>query len=150
MSQRVDERDPTLTELDCYNKILKLTDHVMHVCKPKDKNVNDKHIPKKNVGLGRILMDETITIGADIIEANMINVRRNLQWEVLIQNYAERRKLQEHAIRLTYRVEHIFRVLHFDKPFAESTNRYMMELLTETRNLLMAWRESDIKQAKRL
>ena len=35
MAQRVDQRDPTRVDLDCYNKALKLSDHVMSVCKPK-------------------------------------------------------------------------------------------------------------------
>ena len=42
MAQRVDERAPTRTELEAYNKCLKLNDHVLSVCKPKDKNVNSE------------------------------------------------------------------------------------------------------------
>lgn len=33
MAQRVDERTPTRTELEAYNKCLKLNDHVLSVCK---------------------------------------------------------------------------------------------------------------------
>lgn len=36
MAQRVDERTPTRTELEAYNKCLKLNAHVLSVCKPKD------------------------------------------------------------------------------------------------------------------
>lgn len=150
MSQRVDERDPTRVDLDCYNKILELTDHVMSVCKQKDKNVNNKHIPKKNASLGKILMDAAVEIGADILEANEIYVGGNLPPELLQKHYAQRRDLQEHAIRMSYRVEHVFRVLHFDTPFAPSTNRHMMKLLTEVRKVLIAWRDSDINKAKQL
>ena len=150
MSQRVDERDPTRIDLDCYNKILELTDHVMSVCKPKEKNVNNKHIPKKNASIGKILMDAAVEIGADILEANEIYVGSNLHQELLKKHYEQRRDLQEHAIRMSYRVEHVFRVLHFDTPFAPSTNRYMMNLLTETRKVLIAWRDSDFNKAKQL
>lgn len=150
MSQRVDERDPTRIDLDCYNKVLELTDHVISVCKQKDKNVNNKHIPKKNASIGKILMDAAVEIGADILEANEIYVGSNLHPELLKKHYTQRRDLQEHAIRMSYRVEHVFRVLHFDTPFAPSTNRYMMKLLTETRKVLIAWRDSDFNKAKQL
>lgn len=150
MAQRTDQRDPTRIELDVYNKCLKLSDHVMSVCKPKDKNVNNKHIPKRNAGLGRQLMDCVVEMGADILEANLIYVGNNLPAERRLEHYKERIKLQEHARRLTYRMEHIFRVLHFDRPFAESTNKYMMDLLTETRDLLTKWYDSDQNEARRL
>ena len=150
MSQRVDERKPTKLNLDAYNKFLKLSDHVLSVCKPKDKNVNDKHIPKRNASIGKMMMDAVVEIGCDILEANEIYVGGNLDIESRIENYKERIKLQEHAKRMTYRVENIFRILHFDKPFAESTSKYMMDLICETRQLLTNWRESEIKDSKSL
>ena len=150
MAQRTDERDPTRVELDCYNKVLKLCDHCMSVCKPKDNNPNNKHIPKKNVSLARQLMDAVVEMGADILEANEIYVGKNLGKEHQLQNYSERIVLQEHARRLTYRVEHIFRILYFDRPFAESTTKYMMDLLCEARQMIVNWKESDIKASKQL
>ena len=42
MSMRVDERTPTLVELEVYNKCLKLSDHTFGVCKVKEKNANNK------------------------------------------------------------------------------------------------------------
>lgn len=151
MAQRVDERDPTKVELDCYNKILKLNDHVMSVCKPKDKNVNNHHIPKKNIGIGKMLMEACVECGADILEANEnFYVGKNLDKKSRLDNYEERIKLQKHAIRLTYRMEHIIRVLHFNQPFAESTIKYLMDLLCEARVLLINWRDSDIKTSKQL
>lgn len=148
MAQRVDQRDPTRTELEAYNKALKLSDHVMSVCKPKDKNPNACHIPKRNVGIGRILMEAAVELGADILEANELYVGANIGIEQRKKNYADRIALQEHAKRLTFRMEHIFRILYFDKPFAESTTKYMMDLICETRALLTAWKESDSKALK--
>ena len=148
--QRTDQRSPTRVELECYNKVLKLSDHIMSVSKPKDKNVNTKHIPKRNLGLGRQLMDTAVELGADILEANEIYVGLNLDPGQRLANYRERIKLQDHAKRLTYRIEHIFRILHLDRPFAESTSSYMMDLLCESRNQIIAWRESDYKAAKQL
>ena len=148
MAQRTDQRSQTRTELLCYDKALKLTDHVMSVCKPKDKNVNTKHIPKRNASIGHMMIDCTIQLGADILEANMIYVGKNLPTETRMENYARRIELQEHAKSLTYRIEHIFRVLHFDREFAESTTKYMMDLICETRDLIVAWKDSDLKVAK--
>ena len=150
MAQRVDERDPTRVELDAYNKLLKLNDHILSVCKPKEKNVNNHHIPKRNVGLGRMLMEAVVDCGSDILEANMIYVGSNLDEKNRLENYDNRIRIQEHAIRLTYRMEHILRVLHFDKPFAESTIKTAMDLLCETRSLLEGWKESDVKMSKKL
>lgn len=150
MSLRVDERKPKQIYLEAYDKALKLTDHVMSVCKPKDKNINTKHIPKRNAGLGRQLMEAAIELGADILEANNIYVGSNQDTEVRIRNYEDRIRLEENAKRLTYRMEHIFRVLHFDRPFAESTSHYMMDLLCETRDLLIGWKESEIRAVKAL
>ena len=150
MSQRTDQRNPTRVELEAYNKCLKLSEHVMSVCKPKDKNVNTHHIPKRNTGLGRMLMESCVEMGADILEANMIYVGNNLDAETRLRNYSERIALQDHAKRLSFRMEHIFRILHFDRPFAESTSSYMMDLLVETRDLITAWRESDLKMALQL
>ena len=150
MAQRVDERDPTRVELDAYNKVLKLNDFILSVCKPKDKNVNNHHIPKRNVGLGRQLMDAVVECGADILEANEIYVGKNLSPEQRLKNYEDRIELEEHARRLTYRMEHILRVLHFDKPFAESTIKMSMDLLCETRAIIIKWKESDVKMSNQL
>lgn len=122
----------------------------MSVCKPKDKNVNNHHIPKRNVGIGKMLMEAAIELGADILDADTIPVGANMPDESKIKNYKERIKLQGHARRLTFRIEHIFRILYEDKPFAESTTKYMMDLICETRKLIVAWRNSDIKELKRL
>lgn len=150
MAQRVDERTPTRTELEAYNKALKLNDHVLSVCKPKEKNVNNHHIPKRNLGIARQLMESCVELGADILEANEIYVGPNLNTEQRLENYAERIRTQDHARRLTYRMEHIFRVLYFDKPFAESTTKMMMDLLCETRALLIKWKESDVRDSRKL
>ena len=127
MSQRTDEREKTEVSLDCYNKFLKLSEHTLSVCKPKDKNVNTKHIAKRQVTLGHKLEDLVVDIGADILEANEIYVNANLNAEQRKKNYADRIVLQEHAKRLTYRMENIIRILHFDRPFADSTISYAIK-----------------------
>lgn len=150
MSQRTDQRNPTRTELKCYDVALKLSAHIMSVCKPKDQNVNNKHIPKRNIGLGRALMECAVEMGADILEANMIYVGKNLSQETRLENYKARIRLQDHAKRQTFRAEHIFRVLYFDRNFADSTTKYMLDLISEVRYLITAWKESDIKEANTL
>lgn len=137
-------------ELNCYDKALKLSDHILSVCKPKEKNVNNKHIPKRHIGLGRMMTEIAVEIGAYILEANEIYVGSNLDVDMRKANYKERIKLQQEAKRKTYRIEHIFRTLHFDHPFAESTAHYMMNLIMELRELLTGWREADIKELKKL
>ena len=150
MAQRVDQRDPTRVELDAYNKVLKLSDHVLSVCKPRETKPNNHHIPKRNLVLGRTMMEIVVEMGADILDANLIYVGGNLPKDDRLRNYRERIRLQDHAKRLTYRAEHIFRILHFNTPFAESTVKYMMDLICETRDLITAWRESDLRASKQL
>lgn len=150
MAQRTDQRSPTKVDLLCYQKSVELTAHILSVCKPKDKNTNNKHIPKRNVGIGRQMMECAIDLGADILEADNIYVGTNIPVEDRIENYKERIKLQNHARRMTMRIEHIFSTLYYDKPFAESTTKYMMDLIEETRELLVKWKQSDLNQLKRL
>lgn len=150
LSLRVDQRDPTLIELDAYNKLLKLSDHILSVCKPKDKNANAHHIPKRHAGIGRMMVEEVVAIGADILEANEIYVGNNLDADSHISHLRKRIELQDDAIWRTYRIEHIFRVLHFDYGFAESTAKYMMDMLCETRGLLVKWKDSTSKMSKQL
>ena len=150
MAQRTDQRRPKHVYLDAYDKALSLSGYILSVCKPKDKNANNKHIPKHNSGLGRLMMDAAVELGADILEANEIYVGSNLDPERKYQNYQDRIELQEHAKRMTYRIEHIFRILHFDKPFAESTSHHMMDLICDTRTTLTDWKESDAKAAKNI
>ena len=150
MSQRVDQRKPTRVELDAYDKILKLNNHIMSVCKPRDNNPNNHHIPKRNAGIGKMLMEAVIEMGADVLEANRIYVGENIPVEDRLENYRERIRLQEHADRLTFRAEHILRVLHYDKPFADSTLKFALDLICEERAVLRAWKEADKKAAKSL
>ena len=150
MSQRTDERTPKRVELETYDKILKLSAHVMSVCKPKENKPNNKHIPKRNASVGKMLLDCCVEMGCDVLEANTIYVGANLNRAERIQNYLDRIELQTHARRLTFRMEHIFRMLFQDNPFAESTTKYMLELICEVRGLLTAWRDADIKVSRSL
>ena len=148
MSMRVDERTPTLVELDVYSKCLKLTDHTLSVCKVKESKANNKHLIKRQMKIGHKLIDLVIEMGADILEANNIYVGNNLNLEERKKHYEERLLLQEHAKRITYRMEHMIRVLHFNRPFANSTITYWVKLLIETRTLLIKWREKDLSMFK--
>lgn len=150
MSQRVDERNPTRVELEAYNKILKLSEHVLSVAKPKEPKPNNKHTPKRYVSVANLMMECVIDMGADILEANEIYVGSNLDVEDLKQNYIDRIKLEEHAKLLSYRLEHIFRMLHYVVEYAESTSSYMMELLIESRNVLTKWIASEKRKLKAL
>lgn len=150
MSQRTDRRAQTKANLAVYTKATKLAEHIMSICKPKDKNVNNHHIPKKNVVIGKLLMEAAVELGADILEANDVYVGTNLEASARIDGYRERERLQKHGKRMLSRAEFILDVLHHDRPFAESTLSYAVDLLCETRELLNAWREADKKTARSL
>ena len=151
MSLRVDQRADTLPELEVYSKCIKLTSHTMSVCKIKENgSTNNKHLVKRQIKVGEMLVNIVIQIGTNILEANNKYVKENLNLKDRLQNYEKRLELQEEAKSLTYKVEHIIRVLHFDRPFADSTLTYWMELLTETRNLLVKWKQNDYSNYKKL
>ena len=88
-------------------------------------------------------MSLCVDIGADIIEANEVYVGGNIPEDELIENYKDRLKLQYKAKRKTYRIEHISRVLHYQVEFADSTITYLIQLIYEQRQLLIAWYEAD-------
>ena len=146
MSQRVDQRAETKIELLCYDKALKLSDFTLSVCKPKDKNVNTKHIAKRQKVIGDLLIQSVVELGADILEANQVYVGDNLPAEDLLRHLEQRIALQENAKRQTFRMEHMMRTLHFDRPFADSTITYWTELLVETRDSISKWRASDVRR----
>ena len=146
MALRIDQRTPTACSLDAYNKLLLLSDHVMSVAKPKEPKPNNKHIPKRFVNIANKMVDCIIDMGADILEANEIYVGANLEKETLKNRYADRIELEETAKRKSFRLEHIFRMLHFDVEFADSTATYMMQLITEERSLLVKWIERAMKE----
>lgn len=150
MALRIDQRTPTACSLDAYNKLLLLSDHVMSVAKPKEPKPNNKHIPKRFVNIANKMVDCIIDMGADILEANEIYVGANLDKETLKNRYADRIELEETAKRKSFRLEHIFRMLHFDVEFADSTATYMMQLITEERSLLVKWIESEKRAMKEI
>ena len=150
MALRIDQRTPTACSLDAYNKLLLLSDHVMSVAKPKKPKPNNKHIPKRFVNIANKMVDCIIDMGADILEANEIYVGANLDKETLKNRYADRIELEETAKRKSFRLEHIFRMLHFDVEFADSTATYMMQLITEERSLLVKWIESEKRAMKEI
>ena len=148
MSQRVEQRVPTAYELDAYSKCLVLTEFTFGVCKARDKGENRKHIPKRFGSLARQIEFIVTEMGANILEANTIYVRENLNEEDRIQNYKRRIRLQGNAISLSFRLEHYMRVIHTAIQFADSTISRWMELLWETRRLLVAWRDKDTKSLR--
>ena len=150
MAIRKDQRQPTSVQLDAYNKALKLSDHVMSVCKPRDEKPNNRHIARHHAAVAHLMETACIEMGADILEANFIYVGANLDNETRAANYRERMRLQDSAKRQTFRIEHIFRMLNEVRPFADSTVDYMMGLIVETRDLLTRWRESDAAALKNL
>lgn len=146
LSQRVDQRQETLVSLATYQKLLKLSQHTYNVCKVKENKSNRKHIIKRQLKTGQQLIDIVNEIGAYILEANNIYVGSNLDKEYLAYNYKRRIKLEDNAKSLTFRMEHLIRVLHFNRPFADSTITYWVKLLVETRQLLTKWRDSEVKK----
>lgn len=151
MSQRVEQRVPTAYELDAYSKCLLLTEFTFGVCKARDKGgENHKHIPKRFGSLARQMESLVTAMGANILEANEIYIRENLEKSDRIRNYIRRLELQRHAISLSYQLEHYMRVLHAAINFAESTISHWMELMWETRRLLIAWRDKDARNLRSL
>lgn len=146
LSQRVDQRQETLVSLATYQKLLKLSQHTYNVCKVKENKSNRKHIIKRQLKTGQQLIDIVNEIGAYILEANNIYVGSNLDKEYLAYNYKRRIKLEDNAKSLTFRMEHLIRVLNFNRPFADSTITYWVKLLVETRQLLSKWRDSEVKK----
>lgn len=151
MSVRLDQRKPTRPELEAYNKAKKLTAHVLSVAKPKEENVNNKHVPKRFVSIGKMMTEIVVEMGADILEANKgYYVGTNLETETLIAHYDARIRLEERALKLTFRLEHIYCVLNDTVGFAESTNKYMLDLIDEQRAVLSNWIRSEKRKAKSL
>lgn len=151
--QLKEKRTPTNIELDVYNKLLELTDYSMSVCKPKqkkDKNGilhdNNHHIPKRYSQVGEYIAKTLIEIGAIVLEANGYYVGNNLNKEERLMNFNERLRLQRIAIAQTYRIEHCIRVLHFHKPFADSTISYWIHLLVESRKSMVSWKDSTARK----
>lgn len=148
-----EKRTPTKVELDAYNKLLELTDYSMSVCKPKQKkdnngvlHDNNHHVPKRYGQIGEYIVKTIIEIGATVLESNDYYVGNNLNKEERLTNYNERIKLQRKAIAKTYQVEHCIRVLHFHKPFADSTISYWIHLLVESRKSMVSWKDATIRK----
>ena len=151
MSQRVEQRVPTAYELDAYTKCLDLTEFTFGVCKARDKNgENHKHIPKRFGSIARQIEFLMTDMGADILKANMLYVKDNLNTEERVRHYKRRLELQGKAVSVSYRLEHYMRVLHRQIEFADSTLSHWMELMWETRRLLIAWREKETKTLRSL
>jgi len=150
MSQRVDQRIPTDPDLNAYNQALYLTKVTMRVCKPKDKNVNNKHVAKRNVPIANIAINYAIEIGALILEANSKYVGPRANVETKIRNYNKRIELQDQAHGLTFRLEHIIRSLHEENPFANSTLTDWIGAVVRTRDSVKAWAVADNKELKHI
>ena len=155
MSQRTDQRVKTKEELEVYTKCLKLTSYTMERCKPQNKKDKDGNIvenlhnvPARYAKVGELILADAFEIGADILETNGIYVNANLNREDRLENYKSRFKLQNHAIRLTFRLEHMIRALNDHRPFAGNTLDYWTGLVVDVRTLLIAWRDRDVRDAK--
>ena len=151
--QLKDKRTPTNVELDTYNKLLELTNYSMSVCKPKqkkDKNGvlhdNNHHVPQRYCKVGEYIVNTLFDVGAIVLETNNYYIGSNLNQEERLNNFNNRIKLQTIAIAKTYRIEHCIRVLHFHKPFADSTISYWIFLLSETRKALISWKDSTVRK----
>ena len=136
MSRRVDQRYPKDIDLDAYDNILELTRHLLSVCKPKEnKDNSNKHIPKRYVHIAKTIENLVLDIGADIIEANCeYDVRKNVEVNQRARNYESRINLWAHARSLTFRLEHVIRVMHYTHQFADSTLTYTMRFLVAVRD----------------
>ena len=150
MSLRQDQRVKKMAELKAYDTVLDLSTYTIQVCKPKDKKPNGHHIVKRYIHLGKEIETAVIEIGANVLEANQIYVGANLNTDGRIQNYIRRIALEEKAKSLTFRVEHIIRILHSEQPFSENTLVYWIALLCEAREALSEWIESERKRLSAL
>lgn len=150
MAQRKDQRNPTAANLECYDRALELSAFTMRMCKPKEKNQNGRHVIKRQLPVANKLMETILEIGSDILEANQYYVGANSSAETLAKHYRERIRLQETALSMTFRAEHIFATLDEDRPFEDSTLSCFMGLLTETRRLIVAWHSSDVRRCSEI
>lgn len=150
MSQRLDERCPTSIDLDCYNKLLALSDHTFSVCKPKDKNMNNHHVPKRLINIANRLIDTVVDIGALLLQALATPIDNNIVIEQRIRNYQDRLNMQMNAYTMTFQFEHIIRMLNSENPFADSTFTHWLKLLVETRDSIEEWYKGDYRSFKKL
>lgn len=155
MSQRVDQRTPTVQELQAYNVYEELFKFTVQVCKCEDRNgkeVNNHHISKRNRFIAHDILQSVCKIGALIIEANCAyyvgDALKNK--EVKINNYKKRIELQSSAYALTFAVENYIRSVHYIAPLANNTLTHWIDLSDSTRTIIKAWMESDKKALNNL
>lgn len=150
MAVRVDQRVPTAAALDAYNHVLLLSQQIMSIAKPKEPKPNNKHIPKRLVNFANKMVDCVIDIGADVIEANEIYVSPSLDRITRAKHYADRIALQYRAVRTTFRLEHIFRMLQYEVELSENTAAYTIRRILEVRRLILKWQASDKRRLNEL
>ena len=119
-------------------------DRNMEVSEPVKNSTDKKRTDTvKNIKENNMKNFTALKLYENIIQANEMFVGANLNINERIVNFQTRLRLQHEAISLSYRMEHIIRVLNDDRPFADSTLTYWVMLLVETRNLLVKWKDSD-------
>lgn len=161
MSQRKDQRAPTSVDLEAYNQVLHLSEVTMRICKvkekkvnnrivPEEKNSNNHHIAKRYAPIANLAMEATIQIGALILDANDLYVGSRTDVDTRIRHYHKRIEMQEQALGLTYRLEHIIRFLHDTNNFANSTITDWIGALVNTRESIKAWSNSDNRELRKL
>jgi hypothetical protein len=156
MAQRTDERTPTKDELKAYECALELAAFTWSASKPKrkrDKKGNEhdsnKHVPMRYSELGKELVKLSTDIGALVLEANVgYYVGKNLNQTDRGKNYIKRIELEQDAYALTFRMEHIVRLLHERRPFADSTFTHWLVLICTVRGKIKAWRDSEKRELK--
>lgn len=150
MSQRKDQRAPTSVDLEAYNQVLHLSEVTMRICKVKEKNCNNHHVAKRYVPIANLAMESTIQMGALILDANDLYVGSRADIDTRIRHYHKRIEMQEQALGLTYRLEHIIRILHDANNFANSTLTDWVSALVSTRDSIKAWSNSDNRELRKL
>lgn len=145
MSKRVDERGETLANLKVYQKAKDLSTITLRVCKLKadDEKENQTHLPKRFSGIARILQEDAIRIGSNILIANEIYIGPNTETDARLRGLAERFRLIEEARRLTFDIEHAIRTVNESYHLKDSTFYSYIDAILQTRKLLIAWRQSD-------
>jgi len=100
---------------------------------------NGKHFKPENAKLHDRILDAAIAMGQDVWEANGIRVKT-------AADYAERRRLQDRAIREANSLLYLMTVSRRIDRLRTGKYHHWAELARKARDLVRAWRDSDARR----
>ena len=125
-------------KLDVQKKAEKLIAHTVHIM------TNEKVFNPKYSDFHQRIVDCAVEIGACIWEANGIRANNS-------EHYADRHRLQEKAVRKIGVLLYLMSIAkRLDKNLRRGKYNYWVHLARETKDIAIAWRDSDAKKFRRL